>query len=298
MTLINSFQAMEEGGKSLARGLISAIQKLKQVAQLTNEQTLFSWDDVDIDGHNAEIAEAIAQYESHVRRDHDSMIMLREQNAILTRLAWEQQIQICDLNERYLQVAEEKTRLVATEDETILDNMFDITTLMENSRETLKQRQQKVTEILSPIDLSEIATTIKKLKSALLDINVMNTSLVKKNNSLLIELSFMPEGMRERIRGAPFKRDNQRTDLHYLVPDGNNFVFQRANPNLAELQTGSYYRSVGHLLQEANDVMNIIAHKSMPIKTIKGQIPKVHLPLHHQLRLVRKIPPLMANKRA
>jgi hypothetical protein len=84
---------------------------------------------------------------------------------------------------------------------------------------------------------------------------------VKKNNSLVVELSFMPEGMREKIRGAPIKRDNQRTDPHYLVPDGNKFVFQRANlsdPIVAELQTGSHYRSVDHLLQEAEDVMNII----------------------------------------
>jgi hypothetical protein len=52
---------------------------------------------VDIDVYNAEIAEAIAQYEAHVRRDHDSMIMLQRQNAILARLVWEQQIQICDI---------------------------------------------------------------------------------------------------------------------------------------------------------------------------------------------------------
>jgi hypothetical protein len=84
---------------------------------------------------------------------------------------------------------------------------------------------------------------------------------VKKNNSLVLELSFMPEGMREKIRGAPIKRDNQRTDPHYLVPDGNKFVFQRANPSdpiVAELQTGSHYRSVDHLLQEADDAMSII----------------------------------------
>jgi hypothetical protein len=103
--------------------------------------------------------------------------------------------------------------------------------------------------------LSKIATTINKLKSALLDINVTNTSLVKKNNSLIVELSFMPEGMREKIRGAPIKRENQRTDPHYLVPDGNKFVFQRANPSdpiVAELQTGSHYKSVDHLLREAD----------------------------------------------
>ncbi len=155
----HQFLPMEEGGKNLAKGLISALQKRKQVAQLPDEQTLFNWSDVDIEIHNVEIAEAIAQYECHVRRDHDNMVMLREQNAILALLVWEQQIQICDLNERYLQVAEEKSKLVETEDQTIFDNMFDITTLMVNLKDTLQQRQQKMNEILSPIDLSQIATT-------------------------------------------------------------------------------------------------------------------------------------------
>ena len=257
----HQFLPMEEGGRNLAKGLTSTLQKLKQVAQLPNEQVLLSWEDGDIGLYHEEIAEAIAQYESHVRRDHDNMILLREQNAILARLVWEQQIQICDLNERYLHVAEETSKLVHTEDQLISDNMIDITTLMMSLKDSLQQRQQKVDEVSSPIDLSKIATTINKLKSALLDIDVTNTSLVKKNNSLVVELSFMPEGMREKIRGAPIKRENQRTDPHYLVPDGNKFVFQRANPSdpiVAELQTGSHYRSVDHLLREADDVMNII----------------------------------------
>jgi hypothetical protein len=240
--ITHQFLLMEEGGKALARGLTSALQKLKQVAQLPDEDTLINMRDVDIDAQNAEIAEAIAQYESHARRDHDSTIMLREQNAILAHLAWEQQIYICDLNERYLQIAEEKRSLLKTEDSTIVDNMIDMTTLFTNLRETLEKRQQKVSEILSPTDFSKISETMKKLKSAL-HINVLNTSLVKKNNSLQIELSFMPEEMRERIRGAPFQCENQRKDPHYLIPDGNRFVFQRANPNdpnVSELQTCSY----------------------------------------------------------
>jgi hypothetical protein len=139
--------------------------------------------------------------------------------------------------------------------------MIDMTTLFTNLRETLELRQQKLSEILSPIDLSKILATIKKLKSALLDNKVLNTSLVEKNNSLQIELSFMPEAMREKIRVALFKRDSQRKDPHYLIPDGNGFVFQRANQNdpiVSELQTCSYYKSIGHLLDEADNVMNII----------------------------------------
>ncbi len=71
----------------------------------------------------------------------------------------------------------------------------------------------------------------------------------------------MPEEMRQKIKGSPIKRENQRTDPHYLVPDGNSFVFQRANTNdpiVSELRTCSFYTSIGHLLQEADDVMNII----------------------------------------
>jgi hypothetical protein len=68
--------------------------------------------DVAIDAQKAEIAEAIAQYESHARHDNNSTIMLREQVAILAHLNLEQQIYICDLLERYLQLAEEKDKLV------------------------------------------------------------------------------------------------------------------------------------------------------------------------------------------
>ncbi len=45
---------------------------------------------VDIDAQNREIAEAISQYESHARRDNDSITMLRAQAAILARLNLEQ----------------------------------------------------------------------------------------------------------------------------------------------------------------------------------------------------------------
>jgi hypothetical protein len=155
--------------------------------------------DVEIDAQNAEIAEAIAQYESHARRDYASLVMAKEQNAILAHLAWEQQVHICDLTERHLQLAEEKEKLVKVEDATILDHMIDMNGLYTSLRESLEKRQQKVSEILSPIYFSKISGTMKKLKSALIDGNVLNTSLVKKNNSLQVELSFIPREMRDRI---------------------------------------------------------------------------------------------------
>ncbi len=55
------------------------------MAHLPDEDTLINMSDVEIDAQNADIAEAIAQYESHVRRDNDSISMLRAQAAILAR---------------------------------------------------------------------------------------------------------------------------------------------------------------------------------------------------------------------
>jgi hypothetical protein len=91
---------MEEDKKGLVNGVKSVLQRLKKVAQLPDENALFQMKDVDIEIQNREIEEAITQYEDHVVRDHNSMLLLREQNALVGRLAWEQQIHICDLNER------------------------------------------------------------------------------------------------------------------------------------------------------------------------------------------------------
>ncbi len=85
---------------------------------------------------------------------------------------------------RYLQLAEEKEKLVETEDSAILENLIDMNGLFTTLRESVEKRQRKVAEVLSPIDFSQILETIKKLKSALIDGNILNTSLVKKNNSL------------------------------------------------------------------------------------------------------------------
>jgi hypothetical protein len=93
----HQFTPMEEGRKGLTKGLTSALQKLRQLARLPDERTLMRMNDLDIESKNAEIDEAISQYEDHVKRDNDSIIMLREQNAIMARIVHEEQLHICDL---------------------------------------------------------------------------------------------------------------------------------------------------------------------------------------------------------
>ena len=262
----HQFHSMEEGRKGLTKGLMSALQKLKQVAKLPDEKTLFRMNSLDIESQNAEIAEAITQYEDHVKRDHDNMIMLREQNALMARLVWEQQIHICDLNERYLQMVEENKRLTERDDMSIQNDIFDIAEIMKNLEKSLKQRQEEVSKIFTPIDFQQIKSTMTKLKSALISINMQNTQLVKKNNSLTLQLSMVTEEMRKQITQAIQSHSsivtNQRTDPHCLVPERETrFVFQRSVPNdpiVSELQRCNHFSSVDHLLNEVEDVMNII----------------------------------------
>ena len=116
------------------------------------------------------------------------------------------------------------------------------------------------------LDFQQIKSTMTKLKSALTSINMQNTQLVKKNNSLTLQLSMVTEEMRKQITQAIQSHSsivtNQRTDPHCLVPERETrFVFQRSVPNdpiVAELQRCNHFSSVDHLLNEVEDVMNII----------------------------------------
>jgi hypothetical protein len=159
-------------------------------------------DSLDIESKNFEIAEAISQYEDHIKRDHDSMIMLREQNALMARLVYEQQLHICDLNERYLQMVESEKQRTTDDDMSIQNDIFDISDIMTRLEKSLKKRQEEVSKSFTPIDFLQIKSTIIKLKAALTNINVQNTQLVKRNNFLTLQLSMVTADIREQIMKA------------------------------------------------------------------------------------------------
>ena len=86
------------------------------MARVPDERTLNRMSDKDIEGMNLEIDEAISQYEDHVKRDNNSIILLREQNAIMARVTHEQQLLICDLNEKLLLKLEGEKQLELEEE--------------------------------------------------------------------------------------------------------------------------------------------------------------------------------------
>ncbi len=148
----HQFVPMEQGTKGLINGVKSALQRLKKVAQLPDVDALFRMKDEDIEIQNKEIEEAIMQHEDHVVRDQNSMLLLREQNALVGRLAWEQQVHICELNERHLHLLEEKRQLVQMNDKHIHDSVNIITLTMMQLKESLKERDSVVSKILTPIN--------------------------------------------------------------------------------------------------------------------------------------------------
>ena len=118
-----------------------------------------------------------------------------------------------------------------------------------------------------------------KLKSALTSINVLNTQLVKKrNNSLTLQLSMVPANIREQITQAILSHSpiatNQREHPHCLVSDRETkYVFRRSDSNdpmAEELQRGSDFSSVQHLLSEVQDVMNIIRNYDTSVGVDEG----------------------------
>jgi hypothetical protein len=188
----HQFIPMEEGRKGLTKGLTSALQRLRQLARLPDERALMRLSDVNIEGINLEIDEAISQYEDHVKRDNNSIIMLREQNAIMARIVHEQQLHICDLNEEFLLKLEGDKQRELEEEMAIQNDIFEVDTIMTYLKTSLKKRQKDAAKTPSPIDFNRIKSTMTKLKSALTSISVLNTQLVRMNNSLTLRLSMVP----------------------------------------------------------------------------------------------------------
>ena len=130
--------------------------------------------EADIQSRKDDIAEAITQYEDHIKRDHANMQLLREQITLMAHLNWEQQMHICDLNERYLRLVEERNQIAQLSDKPIYNSVDVIVNTMKTLQESLNQRLEKMSNILTPVDMTKIMTSMTKLKSALSEVTIRN----------------------------------------------------------------------------------------------------------------------------
>jgi hypothetical protein len=162
-------------------------------------------------------------------------------------------------------------------DAPIHKNVDDIVAVMKELQLTLQWRHEVIMGILTPIDMTTIATTMSKLKSALVEITTLNSQLVMRNNKLARELSFMPPSMRQKLVQAKNQRSKiyleQRTNPHHLIPDTVKKVelcfvpADMSDPNVAKLQRDETVTSIHELLAEVEDVMCMTGLKfDMPIE--------------------------------
>jgi hypothetical protein len=148
--------------------------------------------DIEIESQNEEIAYAIKQNEGHVWRDHDDLLLIREQASLLANLAWEQQIHICDLNDKCLRLLKERKRLAdmshkpvydsvdlinKTIKDIVNDTMKNLQEKINVLQETLNQRHDNMSRLLTPVDVTRIMDTMNKLREALLELALETPTL-------------------------------------------------------------------------------------------------------------------------
>jgi hypothetical protein len=135
---------------------------------------------IDYSYHQERVADAIHQYRGHTERDLEDLQLLREQTALQASLIWEQQMQICKMNEAYLQLSDEKERVVLADNRLVHEGMDHISTMMSSLQESLQQRHEVLAANMDPINSPMIAETIRKLKTALQELPTRNAQLVMR----------------------------------------------------------------------------------------------------------------------
>ncbi len=115
---------------------------------------------IDYSYHQERTANAIQQYRGHTERDLEDLQLLREQTALQASLIWEQQMQICKMNEAYLQLSGEKGRIVLADNRLVHEGMEHISTMMSSLQESLQQRQEVLAANMDPVNGPLIAQTI------------------------------------------------------------------------------------------------------------------------------------------
>jgi hypothetical protein len=139
---VDHFTLMKEGRNGLYKGAMSALKQIERVTRLPNPEKLSDMTDIEIESQNEEIAEAIKQHEAHVCRDPNDLLLIREQGSLLANLASEQQMRICNLNDKYLRLLEERKRLVDMSHKPVYDLIND--TMKHIVNYTMKNLQEKI----------------------------------------------------------------------------------------------------------------------------------------------------------
>ena len=144
-------------------------------------------------------------------------------------------MQICDMNEAYLELSDEKERVVLADNRLVHEGMEHISTMMTELQQSLQKRHEVIAANMDRIDSPRIATTIHKLKTALQELQTRNAHLVMRNEKLNRQLSFMPPEMWDVVAEVTKEQspryEQQWADPHYLHPSAGEYTFIRHEPD-------------------------------------------------------------------
>jgi hypothetical protein len=127
---IKLIERMRKGNNGLKEIARTSLKQLEQVVQLPPHGELWQMSTIDYSYHQERTADTIQQYRGHTERDLEDMQLLREQTALQASLIWEQQMQICKMNEAYLQLSDEKELIVLADNRLVHEGMEHISTMM------------------------------------------------------------------------------------------------------------------------------------------------------------------------
>ena len=260
--LIERMRQGNDGLKEIAR---NSLKQLEQAVQIPPHHTLWNMSDIDYRYHQETIADAIQQYRGHTERDLEDLQLLREQTALQASLIWEQQMQICKMNEAYLQLSDEKERIVLAENRLAHEGMRHISEMMASLQQSLQKRHEVLAANMDPINSPMIAETIRKLKTALRELHTRNSHLVMHHNELQLFQTFVPPEMGDVMERARLERshyyENQRVDPHYLHLSGGEYIFMRCETSdmLADkIRRCATVTSIKDLLNEADETLEYL----------------------------------------
>ena len=226
---------MRKGGDGITNAARASLKQLELGVQMPSIDDMYNMSQFNYDFYQERAAQAIQQYRGHTERDLGDLKLLREQVALQASLIWEQQMQICDMNKAYLDVSDEKDRIILAENRIVHEGMEHINKMMKSMQDSLQQRHETIVENNRPIDSPLIEKAVSKLKTALVELQFANAQLVIRNEKLNRQLSFMPQEMwnvvQEATRSSSVRYEQQWDEPHYLRLSGGEYVFTPHEPD-------------------------------------------------------------------
>ena len=249
--------------------LESFVQQLRDVVQLPSARTIFAMTEEDIAEKNRLTDEVLQHFEHQLKLDYKAYERERQQNVLIAKLNYEQQLHIHDVNKECLNISNQRKEIV--EKAMGLDVQLKVSQIKDTLKElqgNLAHQCQELTQVLSPLDTNTIMETLVKLRDALKDATYQNAYLVMQNNELYLHNSFMTPAQKAAIKKAqaeqaPIYRQ-QREDPHYIITVGKGKVatFKTSEEQVTPCST---YVSTDEILREVDEVIKNKGKRAAPV---------------------------------